>query len=77
MGIPWHGHKLLWDGNGTDKYVPWTTLVIRLAVGLGFFQLRMYSVIPSLKLLATHVYFGNCGLLPNPIVLDMRFFIAQ
>ena len=19
-------HKLLWDGNGTDKYVPWTTL---------------------------------------------------
>jgi len=49
MGIPWHGHKLLWDGNGTDKYVPWTTLVIRLAVGLGFFQLRMYSVIPSLK----------------------------
>jgi len=36
MGIPWetsHGkgrdrHKLLWDGNGTDKYVPWTTLVI-------------------------------------------------
>jgi len=20
-------HKLLWDGNGTDKYVPWTTLV--------------------------------------------------
>ena len=22
-------HKLLWDGNGTDEYVPWTTLVIR------------------------------------------------
>jgi len=21
-------HKLLWDGNGTDKYVPWTTLRI-------------------------------------------------
>jgi len=20
-------HKLLWDENGTDKYVPWTTLV--------------------------------------------------
>jgi len=20
--------KLLWDGNGTDKYVPWTTLQI-------------------------------------------------
>jgi len=19
-------HKLLWDGDGTDKYVPWTTL---------------------------------------------------
>jgi len=36
MGIPWetsHGmgwdrHKLLWDGNGTDKYVPWTPLLI-------------------------------------------------
>jgi len=36
MGIPWetsHGmgrdrHKLLWDGNGTDKYFPWTTLTI-------------------------------------------------
>ena len=34
MEIPWetsHGmgrdrHKLLWGGNGTDKYVPWTTL---------------------------------------------------
>ena len=31
MGIPWDGmrwdrHKLLWDG--TDKYVPWTTLAI-------------------------------------------------
>jgi len=21
-------HKLLWDGNGTDKYVPWTTLQV-------------------------------------------------
>jgi len=21
-------HELLWDGNGTDKYVPWTTLEI-------------------------------------------------
>jgi len=36
MGIPWessHGmgrdrHKLLWDENGADKYVPWTTLDI-------------------------------------------------
>jgi len=25
----WDRHKLLWDGNGTDKYVPWTTLVMR------------------------------------------------
>jgi len=22
----WDRHKLLWDGNGTDKYVSWTTL---------------------------------------------------
>jgi len=22
----WDRHKLLWDGNGTDKDVPWTTL---------------------------------------------------
>jgi len=36
MGIPWETsygmgrgrHKLLWDGNGTNKYVPWTTLEI-------------------------------------------------
>jgi len=37
MGFLWesHGkrpveldrHTLLWDGNGTDKYVPWTTLL--------------------------------------------------
>jgi len=31
--VPWDGtgcdrHKLLWDVNVTDKYVPWTTLVI-------------------------------------------------
>jgi len=24
----WDRHKLLWDGNGTDKYVPWTNLMI-------------------------------------------------
>jgi len=24
--MEWDRHKLLWDGNGTDKYVPWTTL---------------------------------------------------
>jgi len=24
----WDRHKLLWDGNGTDKYVPLTTLLI-------------------------------------------------
>jgi len=24
----WDRHQLLWDGNGTDKYVPWTTLDI-------------------------------------------------
>jgi len=24
----WNRHKLLWDGNGTDKYVPWMTLSI-------------------------------------------------
>jgi len=24
----WDRHKLLWDGNRTDKYVPWTTLRI-------------------------------------------------
>ena len=27
-GMGWDRHKLLWDGNGTDKYVPWTTLRI-------------------------------------------------
>jgi len=27
-GMAWDRHKLLWDGNGTDKYVPWTTLGI-------------------------------------------------
>jgi len=42
MGIPWetsHGtgwdtHKLLWDGNGTDKHVLWTTL--GLSMGMSF-----------------------------------------
>jgi len=24
----WDRHKLLWDGDGTDKYVPWTTLLM-------------------------------------------------
>jgi len=24
--MAWDRHKLLLDGNGTDKYVPWTTL---------------------------------------------------
>jgi len=27
-GMRWDRHKLLEDGNGTDKYVPWTTLEI-------------------------------------------------
>jgi len=26
----WIRHKLLWDGNGTDKYVPWTTLSLAM-----------------------------------------------
>jgi len=30
----WDRHKLLWDGNGTDKYVPWTTL--GLPMGMSF-----------------------------------------
>jgi len=40
MGIPWERpmgwdrHKLLWEGNGTDKYVPWTTL--SLSMGMSF-----------------------------------------
>ena len=44
MGFLWesHGkrpmgsdrHKLLWGGNGTDKYVPWTTL--GLSMGMSF-----------------------------------------
>jgi len=32
VGIGWGRHKLLWDGNGTDKYVPWTTVLIALKV---------------------------------------------
>jgi len=27
-GMRWDRHKLLWDGNGTDKYVSWSTLLI-------------------------------------------------
>jgi len=27
-GMGWDRHKLLWDGNGTAKYVPWTTLAL-------------------------------------------------
>jgi len=29
-GLRWDRYKLLWDENGTDKYVPWTTLGIYL-----------------------------------------------
>ena len=28
----WDRHKLLWGGNGTDKYVPWTTLGLSMGV---------------------------------------------
>jgi len=30
--MEWNRHKLLWDGNGTDKHVPWTTLEIATSV---------------------------------------------
>jgi len=30
----WDRHKLLWDGNGTDECVPWTTL--GLSMGMPF-----------------------------------------
>jgi len=30
----WDRHKLLWDGNGTDKYFPWTSL--GLSMGMSF-----------------------------------------
>jgi len=29
----WDRHKLLWYGNGTDKYVPWTTLGLSMGMG--------------------------------------------
>jgi len=29
-GTGWDRHKLLRDGNGKDKYVPWTTLAISI-----------------------------------------------
>jgi len=35
-GMGWNRHKLLWDGNGTDKYVPWTTL--GLSMGISFLR---------------------------------------
>ena len=30
----WNRHRLLWDGNGTNRYVPWTTL--GLSMGMSF-----------------------------------------
>jgi len=33
-GMGWDRHKLLCDGNGTDKYAPWTTL--DLPMGMSF-----------------------------------------
>jgi len=35
--MSWDRHKLLWDGNGTDKYIPWTTLCIARECHRGFF----------------------------------------
>jgi len=29
-GMRWDRHKLVWEGNGTDKYVPCTTLEIEV-----------------------------------------------
>jgi len=40
-GLGWDRHKLLWDGNGTNKYVPWTTLVISN-------KLRLHTKTPML-----------------------------
>jgi len=34
----WDRHKLLSDGNGTDKYVPWTTLQIYLGMPEVFYR---------------------------------------
>ena len=36
MGIPWDGmgwdkHNLLWERKGTEKYVPWTSLLTNRA----------------------------------------------
>jgi len=28
----WGRHKLLWDGNEIDKYVPWTTLLFSIYI---------------------------------------------
>jgi len=40
----WDRHKLLWDGNGTDKYVLCTTLVksIRQRKEIGVDNLKLY-----------------------------------
>jgi len=48
-GMGWDRHKLLWDGNGTDKYVPWTTLRFTIALGRLGSILRCF-LIPLLKI---------------------------
>jgi len=40
------------------------TCKLGLAVAMGFFQLRVHSVIPYIRPLATDVYFENCTTKP-------------
>jgi len=52
--MEWDRHKLLWDGNGTDKYVPWTTLVIWPLVTI--VQQKEYLPILAHGYLSSNIY---------------------
>jgi len=42
----WDRHKLLWDGNGTNKYVPSTTLIFAPTT-LDFYKLDLCNTVLS------------------------------
>jgi len=48
----WDRHKLLWDGDGTDKYVLWTTLLVSIKVKL----LGVNSVITLTNKISTYFF---------------------
>ena len=57
----WDRHKLLWDGDGTNKYVLWTTLKIKSNISHWFYLFTYCSLLwvsdiqPKSLIYTTHI----------------------